>query len=121
MATDTPQIRDGSNVVAGADLSTKQFYAVKLSAANTVILAGAGDLIYGILQNKPTSGQAADVSIFGVTKAILGGTVTGGNKLKVDSAGKLVANSTGDTTVAMAIIDGVSGDIATVKVLPTAG
>lgn len=51
---------------AGADLSAKQYYFVKLSAANTVdVCSGATDIPIGILQNDPTSGQEAVVALLG--------------------------------------------------------
>lgn len=123
MATDTPMIRDGSATTASADLSSKQFYAVALSGSRTVNLASTGGKIYGILQNKPTSGQAADVCIFGITKALAGsGGWTAGNSLKVDASGSLIATSSGDANVvAVAVETASAGDIATIKVIPTAG
>lgn len=123
MSTDSPMIRDGSNVTASANLSAKQFYAVALSGSGTVDLASTGGKAYGILQNKPTSGQAADVCIFGVCKALAGsGGWTAGNSLKVDASGSLIATSSGDANVVAVAIETASvGDIARVKVIPTAG
>lgn len=121
-STDTPMIRDGSQTVAAVDLSACQFQAVKITDDNAVNVASAGNLIYGILQNKPQEGQAADVAIFGLCLAICGaGGWTPGAKLKVGASGTLVVNSTGDTTVAVALATQVEGDQATVKIIPTAG
>lgn len=122
MATDTPMIRDG-NTVAEADLSAKQFLAVSISGVNEVNLAAGAGAIFGILQNKPKAGEAADVAIFGITKAIAGvGGWSAGDKLEVEVAtSKLVNNTTGNTTVALALTDAVAGDIATVYVIPNAG
>jgi hypothetical protein len=54
---------------AGADLSGKQYYFVKLSASRKVIVcAAATDLPIGVLQNKPTSGRSAQVMVIGKTK-----------------------------------------------------
>lgn len=56
-------------LTASADLSAKQFYFVKISGANTVdVCSGATDIPCGILQNTPTSGQAANVVFSGVSK-----------------------------------------------------
>jgi hypothetical protein len=84
--------------IAGADLSGKQFYAVKISAARTVALgAAATDRCIGILQNDPASGQAAVVRMIGLSKAISGAAVTVGAEVTSDAAGKLidVAGATG--------------------------
>ena len=58
-----------SSFIAGGDLSAKQYYFVKLSADNTVVVcAGATDLPVGVLQNNPVSGQTAEVCVIGETK-----------------------------------------------------
>lgn len=55
--------------VAGGNLASSQYKAVKLSADNTVVICdGATDKAIGVLQNKPASGATAEVCIFGVTK-----------------------------------------------------
>lgn len=54
---------------AAADLSGKQFYFVKLTAAGQVnVCTAATDKSIGVLQNKPTSGQVAEVTCIGITK-----------------------------------------------------
>lgn len=54
---------------AGADLSAKQYYIVELTGENTVNVANAAtDKPIGVLQNDPTSGQAAVVRIYGISK-----------------------------------------------------
>ena len=87
MAYDNSGIHFGQ-ATAAADLSAKQFFAVKVTAANVVNLAGAGDGPIGVLQNKPTSGQAADVLVFGMTKASAGAAIAAGAKVMVDSNGQ---------------------------------
>lgn len=118
MATDSPMIRDGSTFTASADLSAKQFYAVSISGSRTVNLAAVNTGMRGILQNKPTSGQAADIAIEGVCKALAGGTITAGNKLQVGALSSLIVNSTGDaTTVAVANESAVAGDIFSISIV----
>jgi len=54
---------------AGADLSAKQYYFVKLnSSGNAVVCAAVTDKPVGVLQNNPTSGQAAEIVVVGLTK-----------------------------------------------------
>ena len=82
---------------AAADLSAKQHLFMKLSAADTANVAGAGEAIIGILQNKPAvAGRACEIRRLGVSKITAGGTIAAGDKLKSDSAGRGVAASTGD-------------------------
>lgn len=54
---------------ASADLSSKQYYFVKLSGAGTVdVCAAVTDKPIGVLQNNPASGEEAIVCGLGVTK-----------------------------------------------------
>jgi hypothetical protein len=108
MATESPLIHDGAQTVAGADYrnstysgtthagngGSPQFQAVRLStvAERTVLLCTAnGQPAYGLLQNKPALGEAADVGIFGVSKAIAGTTtILPGMRVMPDSSGCLI-------------------------------
>ena len=55
--------------VAGEDLSSNQFQFVTMESDGQVDLADAEtDIVLGVLQNKPTAGQAARVMIQGVSK-----------------------------------------------------
>lgn len=94
MATESPLFHDGSHTTADADLSAKQFFCVFIDAANKVQLQGTtGSRVYGILQNTPTSGQAADVGFLGVTKAVAGAAITAGDQLMVDSSGRVITKT----------------------------
>jgi len=67
---------------AGADLSALQFYFVKLSAGTYVAVTAATDKPEGVLQNKPTLGQPAEIIMFGPSKvnadaAIVAGALIG--------------------------------------------
>jgi len=68
MATEKPLFL--MSFEAGADLSAKQFYFVKLSGTGrgVVVCDGATDKPIGVLQNKPTSGQIAEVMVVGLSK-----------------------------------------------------
>jgi uncharacterized protein DUF2190 len=91
MATEAPLIRDGAQTVAAANYynpgtalygpgGSGQFLCVYLSGARTVTLGPAsnGGVIYGILQNTPDIGQAADVALFGITKAVSQAAISAG-------------------------------------------
>lgn len=86
---------------AGADLSAKQFYFVKLNAAKQVIVcAAATDVPIGILQNKPAaSGEDAIVRFFGHSKVSANASLTAGNLIGTSSDGQADAKTPGtDTT-----------------------
>ena len=93
-------------MTAAADLSSKQFYVVYGSAANSVNVAtdNTAHVPLGILQNEPESGQAAAVCINGVSKAVAGDAVSAGALLTFDSEGRVVtASGTGIYTVGVAL------------------
>ena len=60
--------------LAGADLSDKQFYFVKVDGNDEFVLCSAiTDRAFGVLQNNPEQGQEANVQTIGNTKIV--GTV----------------------------------------------
>ena len=112
MATESPLIHDGGQTVlstandarrssiTGTTLNgpngSAQYYPVYLSTTvdRTVALCSTtfgvqlstGQAIYGILQNTPGPGQAADVGIFGISKYIAGSTaIVRGTQLQTSS------------------------------------
>lgn len=75
--------------LAAADLSAKQFYFVEETAAKTVNACNAiTDIAVGVLQNKPTQGQAASVAIDGTTKVVAGAAIAVGAKVAPMATGK---------------------------------
>lgn len=110
---------------ANADLSAKQFYIVKLDTdgVGVVLASAASDFVLGTLDNKPTSGMTASVSLrssAGTHKVVLGGTVSAiGGKLVADSAGKaVVSTNAGDHMIGYALQTGSAGDI--IEYMPSA-
>lgn len=99
MAFENPVLIDGSRK-AGADLSAKQFYFVKLdSSGDVVVCAAVTDIPYGVLQNAPASGEAASVCIIGITKVNGDADLTKGNQIGTASDGQAAAYAAGtDTT-----------------------
>lgn len=85
---------------ASADLSAKQYYAVKISGSRTVtVCAATTDIPIGILQNAPTSGQAAEVCVIGHTKVNSDGVITRGTPVGTSADGQIVTYVAGtDTT-----------------------
>lgn len=106
---------------AAADLSAKQYFIVKLDSNGKVALAAAAtDAFIGVLQNKPKSGENAEVRLInaeGTLKVKLGGTVSKDGLVTANSSGKGVATTTvGDFLLGRAMEAGVDGDI--IEVLP---
>jgi hypothetical protein len=87
-------------LVAGADLSAKQYTFVKVNSSGEAIAAAAAtDIPVGVLQNAPTAGQEAEVLIVGGTKVVAGAAIGDGAQIGTGSTGKAVALVAGtDTT-----------------------
>jgi|TARA_R100000093_G_scaffold17740_1_gene10173 hypothetical protein len=100
MAYESPGIDLGTLTAAG-DLSSKQFYFVKLASATTVnVCTAITDLPIGILQNDPESGEQAVVRIFGISKVSADGTITAARWIGTSSDSQAAGITPGsDTTV----------------------
>lgn len=125
-ANQSAQIFDDSKV-ASADLSAKQFYAVKLHSTEGQVALGAAvtDVVYGILQDKPKSGESGRVRCLGISKAIVDGNAAAiaiGDRLGSDANGKLVKAHTADRPIcAIALAAATTnGDIIAVLMTPNA-
>lgn len=127
MAVEAPLYCDGTQT-AGADLSTGlngadgsgQFLAVKVTAAHIVNLANTGgERIHGILQNKPKLGAAANVALApSITKAVGGAAFAAGALLMTDTSGRLIAQTSTNVGVAVAIeACAAAGNIVTVRLI----
>ena len=94
---------------ANADLSTKQYFAMKLgtTAGQIAIAAAATDYVIGILQNTPAAaGRAAELCVYGRTKAQVEATtdIAIGDALGVDANGRLIKR-TADKDMVVAIAE----------------
>ena len=118
MSTEIPVLKPGL-FTAAADLSGKQFYFVKLASATTVtVCAAATDKPIGVLQNKPTSGQAAEVMVIGISKVSSDAGLSVGDLIGPSGDGQADAKTPGtDTTeyIAGQVISGSNsaGGLAT--------
>jgi hypothetical protein len=107
--------RQAFTAPANTDLSTKQYYAVSINGGE-VIVAGAASVKPYILGNKPSvAGQPAEVIYSGVCPVVCGGTVVAGDSVKTDSAGKIVAASSTNASIGVALTGGASGEQANVN------
>lgn len=113
-----------SGYISNADLSTSQYYVVRLTGTTgqpfeVAVVTAITDRAVGILLNDPTCGQGALVSSPGeIVRGQYGAGVTGGAWLAFGTDGRLIvatAPTTGNggfqTIVAHALEDGVSGEV----------
>lgn len=89
------------SLACSEDLSAKQFYIVQLDANGGIEVGeGATDLLVGVLQNAPASGEMATYRFMGTTKVKAGGAINPGAWVTSDANGKGVATTTdGDITI----------------------
>jgi len=108
--------------VAGADLSSSQYYYVKLSTTDTVIAcAAATDVPIGILQNAPTSGQEATIMVTGISKVSSDAALSIGNLIGTSGDGQADAKTAGSDTTEYVVgvvleASGGAGELATCTV-----
>jgi hypothetical protein len=110
--------------IAAADLRTKKYYAAKISAANTVDLAGAvGDTFGGVIVVENDIAKGVVCRLIGLSKAISGAAVTLGAYITVDGAGKFIDQAAAATVnntiwgIALSATDGAD-EIFQLMVLP---
>lgn len=98
---------------AAADLTGKQFYAVKIVAPDTVnVCTAVGEYITGVLQDEPAAaGRAANVAVFGRTKAVAGGAIGATDKVMVGSDGRFLTWTTGNHAEGIAIVGAAAADV----------
>ena len=103
--------------IAGEDMTAKQFFIVQLAAdADVEVAEGATDLIVGVLQNAPDTGEQATYRFGGTTKVSAGGTIAVGDWVTTDSAGEAIATTTdGNIVIGRALAAAVDGDIVEVQ------
>lgn len=104
--------------VAAADLSGHQFRFVKLDANGEVVaISGATDLPYGVLQNDPGTGEAAELVLVGITKMSADVALTPGAVVSTSADGQAAVAVTGRARVGVVRNGtGAADQIATVVV-----
>lgn len=124
MAWEQPSMCSGS-LTAAADLSAKQYHIVKKNTTNNqvALCTAAGEMFFGVLQNKPASGESAEVMLVGVTKVTADETLTAGDLWGTSADGqaqKIEASATGADIRAYfggQVIEGAAaGELATVTI-----
>lgn len=117
MSYQVPGFKPGV-LTASADLSAKQWLFVKVSGAGTVtVCAASTDVPVGVLQNKPTSGQEAEIDMDGITKVVAGAAVSAGAEVMSDANGKAITAATAGNRIAGVALSaaGGAGEIIAIK------
>lgn len=78
-------------IIASVDLSALQHKVVRVTGD----LADNNAEAYGVLQNKPQSGEHASVAVSGVTKGVAGAAIAAGASVGVTNSGFLITAASG--------------------------
>lgn len=94
--------------LAAADYSatTEQYKIVRASSATQVTTTTAATQIpLGVLQNRPASGQAAEVRVNSgsTTKCVAGAAITAGAEVMSDASGRAITATTTNEVVGIAL------------------
>lgn len=90
-------------ILAEADYTTNQFYAVKLNSSGKFELCDTlGESVDGIIAEPNVADAALGVTISGVEKVAAGAAVAAGANLSVDATGRLITSGTGHAIVGKA-------------------
>lgn len=107
--------------LAAADFSAKQYRFVKIDSSGNAAIAGRGDLAVGVLQNNPAAAtRPATIRTSGVTKVILGASVTAGQAVVSDANGAAVNASSADNAYMGTFLESgtTSGQIVRMLIQP---
>lgn len=104
------------SMVAGQDLSTKQYYFVSMAADGQIDPTGDGASADGVLQNNPDAiGKTATVAIGGISKVVAGAAIAAGADVASGAAGKAKTATTGNRVLGKAMTAAsADGDIISV-------
>jgi hypothetical protein len=92
-----------------------QYRFVRVSGAHRCSLAETGDLVVGVLQNKPqVTGAAATVAIRGISLVEAGGSIDAGDAIGVDNDGKGVVAGDGEAVLGVAVGGAAAGQLVPV-------
>lgn len=96
---------------ASEDLSAKQYYIMQMdSSGDCEIGEGATDLLIGVLQNTPESGQAARVRFAGTSKVVASAAIAVGANVTTTNAGKAVTTTTDKDIVIGVALEAAAAD-----------
>ena len=114
------------SLVAGLDLSSSQYYAVQVDAdPREVKIAGTpaaeGTHVLGVLQNKPTEGQAASVATAGTSRLVMAANCDIGEKIMSSSGKGTPADGDTKSIIGIALSANAEGDGGLIEVLITPG
>ena len=101
---------------AAADQSTKKYYGVSInSSGEAALISAITHVPVGIQQNAPANqGVPTAIASNGISKCVLGGTLTAGVLVGFSADGKIVADAATNYTAGVLVKGGVDTEIGEV-------
>jgi len=116
------------SLIAGEDLSSKQYRAVGIAVGadvrtvTTMASAAEGAHVIGVVQNNPESGYEAAVATAGTSRLEMAANCDSGEKIQSDANGKgLPATADKNSVIGIALTSNTEGDGGFIEVLLTPG
>lgn len=103
------------------DYSAKQYMFCDLDSADKGVVPAAAANCFGIVQNKPTAGQAAQIAVRGASKCVAGGVVAGGALVACDVQGRAVTATTGNYILGRALLPAAGAGVVITVELQSGG
>jgi hypothetical protein len=115
------------NLIAAASMASNQFHCVKADSTNNqfALCDTDGEVVLGVLQDNPASGEAGDIMCLGVTKVVVGTgeTLVAGQTWGVDANGEaktiegtVTGADVGDYAAGMVLEGAAAGELASVTI-----
>ena len=109
------QSRDNRTLIAAADLSTSQYLFAAMDAAGKAAVCGDGAQAFGVIEAGSIAGGASTITVSGKVMVKCGGTVTIGDDVASDAAGKAVNAASGDIILGRAYEAGVTDQLIAIE------
>lgn len=105
------------SLIAGEDMTTKQFHIVKMSGDFTVVTCSAvTDDMVGIVQNNPKIGQPAEIMINGVSKVRVDANIAAGDRITTSADGQATTEVAGSYTFGRALAAASTGSLGSILI-----
>lgn len=111
------QSRDNRTLIAGEDLSAKQFKFVKRDSAGEAVVAGNGEEAFGVLTVPALENNACTVTVMGKTMVEAGDTVAMNAAVSADADGNAVTATVGERIMGHTYEAGVDGQIIAIELI----
>lgn len=102
--------------MAGEDLSEKLYFLAHVDTDKRIVLAGAGEIVFGAITETAIEDKPVTIQFGGVAKVVCGAAVTAGQEVASDAAGEAIPKAGANYGFGIALMSGDDGDIISVAI-----